>query len=644
MRSNSISRTRLALVCLTFSLSAVVPNLRATTFLIPDDVKFIAKAHAIVIGTVEGSYVNPDGSDSPIETIYEIRLERVLKGRFAEDDLLNVVSAGGESGRYGVYVAGAASFRQGQRVLLFLTHHKGHWETTDMMLGEFSFMTALHGEHVLVRGHDSVDDRGTGEVHAVDKIRSEDGFIAFIEHSLQGRPEAPDYFVEADEVAAPTTQANAFLRPVTMTYAASSYTQVGGGPGGVRWDTATIAAALNYARHTGCGGCDPTNADTFITTGMAAWNNDCGSTVNLQLTGTTATAALTGVAGCNNFCDFTNVIEFGDPNNHISGSWAGSGTIAITTIIYDTTADSAGTGFRQLLDADIIYQDGYLPNSEASAPQATTHELGHSIGWRHSNADPTTPNAGCGVSCGGTENCNTLTADCAGGGYGGSAIMFWLVGSVGYTLQTWDQNAIRAVYPGGACGTPPSAPTNVVATATSSTSISLTWTASTGTAPINYQVQRSALGTGGFANVGSSTTLTAATDPVSSTSASYLYRVVATNGSGSATSSYDLATNVIFTDLTLTPVVTQIQAAHINELRTAVRAVQTLAGQAPTSFGTASAGTTTILRNDVTGLRSALDLARAALSLPPLSYAEAITATTTTVKASHFNELRAGVQ
>jgi hypothetical protein len=636
--------SRTALVALSFAVFAAATSLWATTFVIPDDTTFIAKAHAIVIGTVEGSYVNPDGSDAPIETVYEIRLERVLKGPFSPDDVVHVVSPGGESGRYGVFAAGAASFRTGQRVLLFLTSHKGHWETTDMMLGEFSFMTARRGERVLVRGHDSVDDHGTGEVRAVDKIRSESGFITFIEHSLEGRPTAPSYFLDAESIAPPSVQSNPFLQPITLTtYPDYTYTQVGAGPGGVRWQPGTIAGALDFARHTGCSGCDPANADTFIRTGMAAWNDDCGSNVNLVLTGTTGTAALAGVPGCGNVCDFFNVIEFGDPNNHISGSWMGAGIIGVTTIVYDTTANSAGTNFRQLLDADIVFQDGYNPNTETSAPQAVTHEEGHAIGWRHSNADPSTPNAGCGAPCGGTENCNPATAECAGGGYGGSAIMFWSVSSVGYTLQPWDQNAIRAVYPGGSCGIPPSAPTNVVATAISSTSISVTWTASTGTAPITYQVQRSTIVTGAFTNVGSPTSMTAFTDSVSSTVTAYLYRVVASNASGSATSSYDLATNQIFTDPTLTTGVTTIQAAHINELRTAVRAVQTLAGQTPTSFGTASSGTT-VLKNDVTDLRAALDSARSVLVLPVLSYGETINASSTTVKASHFNELRSRVQ
>ncbi len=496
------------LVALSILVSAFATTLSATMFVIPEDAKFIAKSDAIVIGTVEGSHVTTSEGDFPIGTVYDVRLERALKGDFQRNDVVSIVAPGGESGKFGLSVAGAPSFVTGQKVLLFLTHHKDHWETTDLMLGKFTYMTSPHGAQVLVRGEDTVDDRGTGQMRAVDKIRLQSEFIDYIQKALEGHPAAANYYAQPDEIALPPTQRTPFGHTIMTTYTAGSYTQVGnsGSTQGVRWPTATIASALDYARHTGCTGCDPTNADTFITSGMAAWNNDCASSVNLVLTGTTSEAALTGTPGCSNLCDFQNVIEFGDPQGKISGSWTGSGTIAVTTIVYGTD-NSESSGWRQIYDADIIFQDGYLPNSETSAPQATTHELGHSIGWRHSQADPTTPN-------GQTSNCNSSTAECSN-----TAIMYWQVNSLGYTLQTWDQDAIRAVYPGGAC-VAPSAPTNVTATASDSTHIVISWTASaSGSTPITYQVQRSSTGTGGFANLGSSTSGTKVTDTLGSVTA-----------------------------------------------------------------------------------------------------------------------------
>jgi hypothetical protein len=85
-----------SLAALLFVLLAAAP-LPATTFVVPDDGDFIAKSQAIVIGTVEGSYVNISGADAPIETVFEIRLERVLKGLFSDQQLLHVASPAGRA-------------------------------------------------------------------------------------------------------------------------------------------------------------------------------------------------------------------------------------------------------------------------------------------------------------------------------------------------------------------------------------------------------------------------------------------------------------------------------------------------------------------------------------------------------------------
>ena len=54
---------------------------QATSFIVPSDEELIAKSTAIVVGIVEGSYFQ---ETETIETVYEIRLESALKGRFHE--------------------------------------------------------------------------------------------------------------------------------------------------------------------------------------------------------------------------------------------------------------------------------------------------------------------------------------------------------------------------------------------------------------------------------------------------------------------------------------------------------------------------------------------------------------------------------
>jgi subtilisin-like proprotein convertase family protein len=185
------------------------------------------------------------------------------------------------------------------------------------------------------------------------------------------------------------------------------------------------------------------------------------------------------------------------------------------------------------------------------------------------------------------------------------------------------------------------APTNVVATATGTTSVNITWTASPGAA--SYRVYRNS--GGGYGLVGSP-----AASPFSDNTAvantAYLYKVHAFAGSESGDSNIDLATTVVFTDPTLTGGTTLVKLAHFNELLTAVNAVCTLAVQ-PTIAFTAPTPTTsvTIRAQHLVDLRTALDAARNTLTLSALSYTDpTVTAGTTIIKTAHITDLRNGTQ
>ncbi|PYQ65138.1 MAG: hypothetical protein DMF54_11905, partial [Acidobacteria bacterium] len=95
--------------------------------------------------------------------------------------------------------------------------------------------------------------------------------------------------------------------------------------------------------------------------------------------------------------------------------------------------------------------------------------------------------------------------------------------------RTAGLNAVLSgIFLGGA-GPVPAAPTNLTASAISATQISLSWTASSGAS--SYKIQRSADGSTGWSQVGSSPTTTF-TDTGLSPSTTYFYRVLASNGSG----------------------------------------------------------------------------------------------------------------
>lgn len=185
-------------------------------------------------------------------------------------------------------------------------------------------------------------------------------------------------------------------------------------------------------------------------------------------------------------------------------------------------------------------------------------------------------------------------------------------------------------------------PSNVIATASTTTSITLTWTAATGAT--SYQIDRRSAGTA-FVQIGTSAG-PAFTDTSVSASSAHLYRVRAVSGASvSDNSNVDLATTVIFTDPGLA-IGTTIKAAHFNELRTAVNAVRGLAGLFGFNFtapGPATGGS--FRKSHIDELRSNLASARSTLALPAITFTDpTITAGSTRLKAVHLTELRNGVQ
>jgi hypothetical protein len=504
-------------ITLTCALLLLASVASATTFVVPSDDELVGKAQAIVIGTVEGSYVRQ--TDVTIETTYEIRVERAVKGVVGRDELLRVVSPGGFiEGVGGVLVEGAAHFRQGDRVLLFLTRNSGHWETTDMTLGKFRFVTSTAGDRLAVRdAEDIVGWDRAGNVHH-EKLRRADEFVRFVEDRAHGRKAASEssYLVDANDVTLdslePSMELQSSSAPVMETNAApfpgDTYTDyVSNQP--IRWPNMSAGVQFYKRSTTNISGVADGGA-SVIQNGLAAWTNDCASLINLSYAGETPTAS-------QNF-DAVHVVEFNDPQSRVGGSWTGSGTIAITFTSFGSSHSFAGKTWWSITDADVVFQDGY-PGTHSTFPTAMTHELGHGIGWRHSNQSHLDGGA-----------CNPSVEECTSTAIMNSSV----VNGIGYTLQPWDKNAAESVYPGGTCTVPCTAPvitsqpTSRTITAGSSTTLSVS---ATGTGPLTYQwfIGPSGVTTSPIAGATSSSIIVA---PSATTS----YWVRVTNSCGSVTS------------------------------------------------------------------------------------------------------------
>jgi hypothetical protein len=144
--------------------------------------------------------------------------------------------------------------------------------------------------------------------------------------------------------------------------------------------------------------------------------------------------------------DGINVVEFNDPQGRISGSWTGSGTVGITFISF------AGNHVQWAIVAEHHQRGRRVPgwiSGDECVLRAMTHELGHGIGWRHSNQNYATGGA-----------CNSATQECTSAAIMNSSVS----ANYGYTLQPWDQRG-ESVYPAGRAG-PRRATPRAITTAT----------------------------------------------------------------------------------------------------------------------------------------------------------------------------------
>ena len=452
------------------ALLLIVPSAAATSFIMPDDSELLAKSSAVIIATVERASVEERGHE--IETVYDIRVERALKGAAKRNELIQVVSPGGALKDRGVIVEGAAHFAAGERVLLFLTRDGGRWHPTDMTLGKFRFRTSTTGERLLVRDlEDVVGWDRLGRVHR-EPIRREEPFLRFLEDRVTGRPSSSDYFVEPSAV---TLELEAQDVAINATpFPPGTYTvNINGRP--TRWPSPNVVVRKRVdqnASGTADGGV------SVIQNGLAAWTNECGSNINLTYGGTTPTASVNH--------DGVNVVEFNDPQNRVDGSWTGSGTIARAFTSYASTHLFDSVTWWNITGVDVVFQNGY-PGTHPSFPTAMTHELGHGIGWRHSNAHFTSSNPEV------DEPCIPSVEECSN-----SAIMYAVVNSAfGYNLQTWDINAVQSVYPGNTCGpscTPPSITVQPLSQPSVPGTVLTLSVSATGTGPLLYQWYRGASG------------------------------------------------------------------------------------------------------------------------------------------------------
>jgi hypothetical protein len=187
---------------------------------------------------------------------------------------------------------------------------------------------------------------------------------------------------------------------------------------------------------------------------------------------------------------------------------------------------------------------------------------------------------------------------------------------------------------------PPNPPANVLATATSGTSVNVTWSSNGGT---TYEIFRTG---GGLGSVSlGSTAGSPFIDSTAVANTAYLYSVRSTVPLSNV-SAPDLATTTIFTDPVLTIGTSTVRAVHVSELRTATNAVRVLSGQVAYSFTDPTLNSSIMVKAlHINEARSVLNTARSALGLSAVTYTRpTLTAGSSLISAVDVTDLRNGVK
>lgn len=574
----------------------------AAVFVVPEDADLVRDADAIVVARVSelnGRFAGERG----IETDVDLEIETILKSHPDLKNPLRVVEAGGLVGERFHAVSGSANYWPSDRSLIFLQRTaEGNWRTYGMSLGKFDFVKDSAGRGLAIRWlreHDIASWSPQG-IERSEPFRDSAKFMAFIRAEVRGpRPRKPviadahdpasehpspasgDYVVDV----APDAVEALRISSDADAYPPSAYTQ-----GTFRWDVFDKGGSVTFRSSGTQPGYDAVGASQKA---LAAWTNDPGSNVNYMYGGTTTAAFVQ---------DSTNAIVFNSANDVPAGSvayaqWFGG---AIHTY--------KGESFYSITEGDVVVRSG-ISMPAKTFEEAVTHELGHTLGFRHS------------------EDRAPASAQ--------AVMKAILSGNYGASLGPWDIDAVRTVYTDTASVTLP-APTNVVATATASNRVVVTWAAVSGAT--QYAVLRSPSISAAFVQIGVSST-TSYTDMTVAANTTYLYKVRALGSSvTSADSVLDHATTVIFTDDPLTTS-TPVKAVHLAEIRTALNAVRAAAALGPASWTDAAVPGVRVKAVHITEMRAALSPALAALGKTAV-YSDPSLGSGTPIRAIHFQELR----
>jgi len=368
----------------------------AATYLVPPDRELIQRSDDIVIATAVATSVE-ERPDHSIVTRSFLRIEEVLKGVRARDSHLVLTEPGGRLGDRAQIIPAAPRYEPGKRYLVFTeTDEQGETHTLGMQLGRF----ALDRDLAL-----------RGAIHGFDpnlepyreRTRDARGFIDYIRAIVAQRAAEANYFSGVAQAFLPAPQASS-------PYSRQSYLYVSDIP--VRWQDPDVTFVTT-------GSVASIDWGAATATAMAQWNAT-DTNIHYRHSGRNDAAA-------NGFTpDGINAVQVHQQSGSgfvlASGGWTTSGN----QYTFDDEL------FYDAAEADVVATDWQgVPLTPACWNSLLTHEIGHTLGIRHSDYDLADINP-----------CTTPPLDCSN-----DAVMeAFLNCTANGALQPWDRRAATTVY------------------------------------------------------------------------------------------------------------------------------------------------------------------------------------------------------
>jgi PKD repeat protein len=432
-------------------MMAIATAAPATTIVMPTDEQLVEKSPLIVRGVVVRS--EPVDRNGAIWTETVLQVEQTLKGEAPAT--MTIREVGGVLENRITKIFGTPEYVAGERVLAFLTPTpRGDYQTVDLFAGKFSETKTVSGLRLWMRSGDVANvtllDAKFRPIAATNVQRDAAKFEEFVVNRIGGRTAAENYGVENPVMAVPAGGRLQIAPDFTLISEPTVY----------RWfafENGASAAWYSYGAQPGYTG----GGVSELQTAMSAWTSYTAANIRYSYAGT-----FSGPPAGNDRSNGVNEVDFNDPTNEISGSWNPSTGGVVGQGGFNGVANSSNwnapfaadtTHLQQtyrawnITEGNLVIQDGVASNAGISSKvlgEIIAHELGHTLGFGHS---PDT-----------------------------AALMYASVTGRGPVLGADDQVAARWLYPNGSAAPPPAAqapaaPSNLTASAASSTSATLQW-------------------------------------------------------------------------------------------------------------------------------------------------------------------------